>query len=223
MLAATKLGHAIQEHWSCHTRTKVSPRAQAHRPGELPSISELKLSGCRACSAGRDECLPRCKKFRRRTAISGPAPRPAPFVALARDAITTMLQAPRGARPFFCSTSRRLAVQATRSRGHSMLAMIVGAAVAFIFVAVPLAIIGLFIVSILDRRRGRAGEFAKRSVPVSEEAARGGEAARIRIRESRVRASRPVGAPPRPHAVAQHRKPSGEFLDAPREDCACDR
>ena len=87
-----------------------------------------------------------------------------------------------------------------------MLAMIVGAAVAFIFVAVPLAIIGLFIVSILDRRRGRAGEFAKRSVPVSEEAARGGEAARIRIRESRVRASRPVGAPPhtQPHSIASH-------------------
>jgi hypothetical protein len=37
-----------------------------------------------------------------------------------------------------------------------MFAMIVGAAMAFIFVGTPLAIIGLFVVSILDRRRSSA-------------------------------------------------------------------
>jgi len=223
MLAATKLGHAIQEHWSCHTRTKVSPRAQAHRPGELPSISELKLSGCRACSAGRDECLPRCKKvppangdFRARAV-------PCAFcracarcnynyvAGAARCAAIFLLDKPPARRASHAKSGTLHARNDRRRRGGVYLRRL------------PLAIIGLFIVSILDRRRGRAGEFAKRSVPVSEEAARGGEAARIRIRESRVRASRPVGAPPRPHAVAQHRKPSGEFLDAPREDCACDR
>jgi hypothetical protein len=104
-----------------------------------------------------------------------------------------------------------------------MLAMIVGAAMAFIFVATPLAIIGLFIGSIVDRRGSRAGEFAKRSASVSEEAAQGSRAAPIRIREPQAQASPPVSAAARPHAAAPHRKPSGEFLDAPREDCGCDR
>jgi hypothetical protein len=66
-------------------------------------------------SACRDECLPRSKKFGRRATISGRVPRLAPFVALARDATAIMLQAPRGARPFFCSTSHRRRARHARS------------------------------------------------------------------------------------------------------------
>jgi len=106
-----------------------------------------------------------------------------------------------------------------------MLAMIIGATVAFIFVGMPVAIIGLFIVSILDRRRSSPGDFAKAaaSEPQVSPGSKDNRALRARIRESQPRASQPVAARARSIGAAKPDEPSKELLDAPREDCACDR
>jgi hypothetical protein len=53
------------------------------------------------------------------------------------------------ARPLFCSTRCRVEVQEKEVGGYCMFAMVVGAAVALILIGLPLAIIGLFIMSIL--------------------------------------------------------------------------
>jgi hypothetical protein len=107
-----------------------------------------------------------------------------------------------------------------------MLAMIIGAVVAFIFVGVPLAIIGLFIVSILDRRRSAPGDLAKPTTASESQVSTGSkniQALGARFRASPPHASQPVAARARLNAAAKHAGPSGEFLDAPREDCACHR
>jgi hypothetical protein len=106
-----------------------------------------------------------------------------------------------------------------------MFAMIIGAAVAFIFVGMPVAIIGLFIMSILDRGRSSPGDLAGRSVSESK-VSTGSEdnrAPRLHIRESQPQDSRPVAASAPRDAAAKLDTSSGELLDAPTEDCACDR
>jgi hypothetical protein len=53
--------------------------------------------------------------------------------------------------------------------GIHMFATIVGGALALIFIGLPLAIIGLFIQSLLERRNGRAPEGYKESKPIGSE------------------------------------------------------
>ena len=64
----------------------------------------------------------------------------------------------RGFLFFARQSGDRSAVERKAKLGGSVLGMIVGAFVAFVFLGLPLAIIGLFIASTLDRRDARAPE-----------------------------------------------------------------
>jgi hypothetical protein len=73
-------------------------------------------------------------------------------------------QANSASPPIFCSTGYRLEVQKKMwSWGILVFAIFVGAVMALIVFGLPLAIIGLFIASILDRRNKRAADGQQKS------------------------------------------------------------